>query len=160
MTTADEAKPSGTRKTSAKRRSGSTRDDLQARLASMLGDDTGSSAAPAADAKPARASKPRTRRAAKPATATDAPAAPPPARQPAAPRQQQPKPSMPAEQPTPVFYSSRINLTVTPDMLRTLRLAKVDDGIDATARIRAMIQLWEDDEKLRRRIDKLARSMQ
>ncbi|WP_275128079.1 hypothetical protein [Streptomyces monomycini] len=37
-----------------------------------------------------------------------------------------------------------------------LKLAGVEDGIDTTARIRAMIALYEEDERLRRRVDKMA----
>ncbi len=69
-----------------------------------------------------------------------------------------PRAPMPAEQPKPAAYSSRINLTTTPEQNRALDLARVEDGIDKTARLRAMIALWQQDERLRRRIDKLAQS--
>lgn len=82
------------------------------------------------------------------ATALKAPARRASARQPAA---------MPPEQPKTVTYSERINLTTTPEQNRALNLARVDDGIDKTARLRAMIALWQQDERIRRRIDKLAR---
>ncbi|WP_438297701.1 hypothetical protein [Streptomyces sp. HUAS TT7] len=62
----------------------------------------------------------------------------------------------PAEQEKAVFYSARINLTTTEAQKKMLKLAAVEDGIDTTARIRAMIALYEEDERLRKRIDKLA----
>lgn len=65
--------------------------------------------------------------------------------------------SAPAEQPRSVSFTERINLTVTPDQNRSLDLARVDDGIDKTARLRAMIELWQEDERLRKRIDRRAR---
>lgn len=69
-----------------------------------------------------------------------------------------PRTPMPAEQPKPVTYSARINLTTTPEQNRALDLARIEDGIDKTARLRAMIALWQQDERLRRRIDKMAQS--
>jgi hypothetical protein len=69
-------------------------------------------------------------------------------------------PPMLAEQPAPpAHYSARMQLTLTPDQARALKLAKVEDGIEGTARIRAMIALWIEDDRLRHRIDKRARSM-
>ncbi|MEV5880713.1 hypothetical protein AB0L75_42385 [Streptomyces sp. NPDC052101] len=69
--------------------------------------------------------------------------------------------AMPAEQEAPrSLYSARITFTTTPEQRRALELAKVDDGIDKTARIRAMVALWEQDDRLRRRVDKLARTME
>jgi hypothetical protein len=50
-----------------------------------------------------------------------------------------------------------MSLTLTKAQKKALDMARVDDGLEGTARIRAMIALWESDEKLRRRIDKLAR---
>jgi hypothetical protein len=44
-------------------------------------------------------------------------------------------------------------------MKRALELARVEDGIVATARIRAMIQLWQEDERLRARVNKRARDL-
>ncbi|HET6751582.1 MAG TPA: hypothetical protein VFL71_20240 [Actinomycetes bacterium] len=65
---------------------------------------------------------------------------------------------MPAEQSRPAAYSARLHLTTTREQARALAQARVDDGIEVTARVRAMIALWQQDERLRRRIDKLARS--
>jgi hypothetical protein len=50
-------------------------------------------------------------------------------------------------------------MTASEDMARALELARVDDGIEVTARLRAMITLWQDDPKLRARVDKLARDL-
>jgi hypothetical protein len=66
---------------------------------------------------------------------------------------------MPAEQPKPAGWDARISLTASTDMKRALDQARVNDGIEATARIRAMITLWQEDAKLRTRIDKLARTL-
>jgi hypothetical protein len=77
------------------------------------------------------------------------------ARPPAATPAQEP---MPAEQGRPAAYSSRLHITVTPEQARALAQARVDDGIEVTARLRAMVALWQEDERLRKRIDKLARS--
>src|ERR1019366_10379286 len=67
---------------------------------------------------------------------------------------------MPAEQPKPpAAYSARISLTTTPEMKRDLDMARVEDGVEATARIRAMISLWQDAPRLRARVDKLARNL-
>lgn len=55
-------------------------------------------------------------------------------------------------------FDARMSLTLSPDQKRALDLARVDDGVEGTARIRAMIALWEGDERVRRRIDLLAKS--
>lgn len=141
--------------------------ELLARMAAL-----GARTQPAA-AEPAPPRKPATRRRTTPVTAPSettrtantghaattrpAPAEKPATRKPAARNAPRAAP-MPAEQPKPVAYSSRINLTTTPEQNRALDLARVEDGIDKTARLRAMIALWQDDERLRRRIDKLAKS--
>lgn len=110
--------------------------------------------------RPARRTKPVTTTSAE--TDAAAPAAPAPREEPArkAPERKAParKPAaMPPEQPRAVTYSERINLTTTPEQNRALNLARVEDGIDKTARLRAMIALWQQDERIRKRIDKLAR---
>ncbi|MFF9908768.1 hypothetical protein ACF1HU_35810 [Streptomyces olivaceus] len=70
-------------------------------------------------------------------------------------------PIMPAEQQAPrALYSARITFTTTEQQRRSLEQAKVEDRIDKTARLRAMVALWEQDERLRKRVDKLARTMQ
>jgi hypothetical protein len=55
-------------------------------------------------------------------------------------------------------WDARMSLTLSKGQKRALDLARVDDGIDGTARIRAMIALWETDERLRRRVDREARN--
>lgn len=60
-----------------------------------------------------------------------------------------------AIQPT-AKYTARINLTTTPEQLTDLRVASATDRIEVTARLRAMITLWETDERHRKRVDKLA----
>lgn len=54
---------------------------------------------------------------------------------------------------------AQINLTVSREMKRALALAQVDDGIETTARIRAMIALWQDDPRLAARVAKLAEQL-
>src|ERR1035441_2392838 len=98
------------------------------------------------------------------ATGLAAEPAPASARQRAAPQRKAPAvrkgAAMPAEQPKPpAAYSARISLTTTPEMKRDLDMARVEDGVEATARIRAMISLWQDDPRLRARVDKLARNL-
>lgn len=135
----------------------STKDALAARMA-LLGAGT-----PAAVLEEDKAQQQATRPARKTATAKPAgtaakkTAAAPQPRKAAEPRSE--PEAMPAEQDKPIMYSDRINLTVTPEQKRALALAKVDDGIDGTARIRAMITMWQDDEKLRAKIDREARRM-
>jgi hypothetical protein len=41
------------------------------------------------------------------------------------------------------MYDERISLTTAKEQKRVLPIAKIDDGIDATTRIRTMISLWE-----------------
>ena len=102
---------------------------------------------------PAKKAAPAARTSAPAKTAASAPpAAAEPQPAPAAPRRTPP----PAEQEKVTFYSARINLTTTEAQKKALKLAGVEDGIDTTARIRAMIALWEEDERLRKRIDKAA----
>lgn len=56
-------------------------------------------------------------------------------------------------------WDARLSLTLSKEMKRALDLARADDGLEGTARIRAMIQLWQDDERLRRRVDRLAKTL-
>lgn len=50
----------------------------------------------------------------------------------------------------------RITLPLWHSLWRSLQLARVDDSIDTTVRIRAMVELWEHDPRIRARVDKLA----
>ena len=70
---------------------------------------------------------------------------------------------MPAEQQThrakehrAKEWPIRIPLNVDDGMRRALEQARVDDRIETTARIRAMIQLWQEDETFRARVNELA----
>lgn len=59
----------------------------------------------------------------------------------------------------PSEYTARMDLTVTPAMKRALAQARLDDGTEATARIRAMIDLWQHDGALRVRVNQRARDL-
>lgn len=65
---------------------------------------------------------------------------------------------MPIEQQThrAKEWPIRIPLNVDDGMRRALEQARVDDRIETTARIRAMIQLWQEDETFRARVNELA----
>lgn len=67
--------------------------------------------------------------------------------------------AMPAEQKADIIFSERISLTVTPDQKRALDLARLEDGIPVNARIRAMIRQWEDSQRYRASVDRLAPGM-
>lgn len=56
-------------------------------------------------------------------------------------------------------WDSRLSVTLSAEMKRWLDLARVDDGIEATARIRAMIVAWHENERLRARIDRAAKTL-
>ena len=103
--------------------------------------------------RPARRNRPVTTT----STETDAATTPGPGEAPARKAPARKPATMPPEQPKTVTYSERINLTTTPEQNRALAQARVDDGIDKTARLLAMIALWQQDERIRKRIDKLAR---
>src|SRR5271165_5537265 len=79
----------------------------------------------------------------------------PPAREPAARRE----PRRQVQEPEPAKWDARMSLTLSKEMKRALDVARADDGLEGTARIRAMITLWQEDERLRRRIDRLARNL-
>jgi hypothetical protein len=61
--------------------------------------------------------------------------------------------------PKPERWPARISMKASPEMKRWLELARIDDGVEVTARLRAMIMLWHDDPKLRARVDELARTL-
>lgn len=54
--------------------------------------------------------------------------------------------------------AKRVSLYVHPDDFRALAMARVDDGLDANSRVRAMIALWRAHPRYQRAIDKLART--
>jgi hypothetical protein len=74
-------------------------------------------------------------------------------------RPARPAAAMPAEQARPPVWDARISLTLSKEMKRDLDVARAEDGLELTARIRAMITLWQEDERLRARVDKLARTL-
>lgn len=52
-------------------------------------------------------------------------------------------------------YPERLSLTLSPEMLRALKEARLEDGVEATARIRAMVWAWMHNERHRGYIDGL-----
>lgn len=54
--------------------------------------------------------------------------------------------------------AKRVGLYLHPDDFRALGMAKLDDGADANARIRAMIALWRANDRYRAAVDRLART--
>jgi hypothetical protein len=61
--------------------------------------------------------------------------------------------------PATAAWTTRISMTASRDMKRQLEEARLDDGIEVTARLRAMIALWQSDPQLRGRVDDLARTL-
>jgi hypothetical protein len=53
-------------------------------------------------------------------------------------------------------FKVRIPLNADPEMRRALEEARLEDRIDTTTRIRAMIKLWQEDDRLRARVNKRA----
>jgi glucose/arabinose dehydrogenase len=76
-----------------------------------------------------------------------------------APRHEAPAAPMPAEQARPERWPARISMTASQEMKRDLEVARLDDGIEVTARLRAMIALWQEDPKLRGKVARLARDL-
>jgi hypothetical protein len=66
---------------------------------------------------------------------------------------------MPAAQRAPKRWPVRIPLNTDEEMRRALEEARLEDRIDTTARIRAMIQLWQEDDRLRARVNKRAKDL-
>jgi hypothetical protein len=52
----------------------------------------------------------------------------------------------------------RITLPMWTELHRALALARIEDRVDTTVRIRAMIELWHHDARLRARVDRLAKN--
>jgi hypothetical protein len=65
---------------------------------------------------------------------------------------------IPQDQPRAKEWPVRIPLNVDDEMRRALEQARVDDRIETTARIRAMIHLWQVDQAFRTRVNELAPS--
>ncbi|MFD4522287.1 hypothetical protein ACFWO6_30590 [Paenibacillus glucanolyticus] len=117
---------------------------------------TSETTAPATPAKKATRS-PRKKEAAAPAKKTSP-------RQPAAKKAAATKaPAKPAPEPIRVKASDaktakKVSLYLHPDDFRELGMAKLDDGVDANSRIRAMIALWRENPRMRAQVDKLAKT--
>lgn len=88
-----------------------------------------------------------------PASVTTPPAARPRKRKPTADKRVTAEAPEAEAQPT-AEYPARLSVTTTASQLRALRRARADDGIQVTARLRALIAAWMDDPELRRRIDR------
>lgn len=56
-------------------------------------------------------------------------------------------------------WDARIQLTVDADTKHDLEVARLADHVPATARIRAMIAIWQTDPDFCERVDDLAREM-
>ncbi len=69
-------------------------------------------------------------------------------------RQPDSTPAKPGEK-----WPARISMTASREMKRDLEAARLDDGIEVTARLRAMITLWQKDPALRVRVDELAKGL-
>lgn len=52
-----------------------------------------------------------------------------------------------------------LNMRVPADDVKALKFARVEDGIAAVTRVKAMIALWRTDDEMRARIDALAATM-
>jgi hypothetical protein len=110
--------------------------DIGSRLAALHPDETAETARPARAPRAPRASTPRPRH---PVTSGQAE-------------------PMPAQQDRTKTWPERIPLTVDRDMKRALEMARLDDGMEATTRIRAMIVLWQENDRFRSQVDRLART--
>jgi hypothetical protein len=89
-----------------------------------------------------------------------APEAPPAARparerKPAAARQRKAE-HAPAEQKPQAAYDKRIPFMTDAEQHRALATARLEDGIEATTRLRAMVKLWIENERFRKRVNNLA----
>lgn len=70
----------------------------------------------------------------------------------------------PAQQAPPVEITGqeeaerdkRLNVPLTAGELRALQAARLDDGVPAAARVRAMIRLWQSSQQVREQVDSTA----
>lgn len=63
---------------------------------------------------------------------------------------------MAAEQKPEPTYRKRIPFMTDDEQHRALATARLEDGIQATTRLRAMVELWMTNPDYRRRVDRLA----
>ncbi|MPZ62913.1 MAG: hypothetical protein GEU93_16795 [Propionibacteriales bacterium] len=57
-----------------------------------------------------------------------------------------------------VADAKRVSVYLHPDDYRALALAKLEDGADLNARLRAMIALWQANSRFKLQVDRLAKS--
>jgi hypothetical protein len=126
--------------------------ELKNRFAALLGTP---SSAPAPDKS-------------KPKPAETEPLTSPPASQPrrtTRPRPASDKPALAAVEPMPIRQTTdetrpkRLMVPLSVDEDRALKEFRLGDGIAAAARVRAMLALYREDERFRRRVDAMARRM-
>jgi len=67
--------------------------------------------------------------------------------------------AMPAVQAPTKAYPRKTTLPLSEGDWRALAEARLRDGTDTAARLRAMIALWREDERLRRSVDERARQL-
>lgn len=56
-------------------------------------------------------------------------------------------------------WPARISMTASGSMKYELEAARLNDGIEVTARLRGMIELWRTDPEVRARVDDLAKRL-
>lgn len=124
--------------------------DMAARMALVIAAESETTSEPeqAPEPEAPKAAEPKPAKAARPAAPAGAPK-----------RGRQAAP-MAAEQPKGQRWPARVPFTTNADQDRALKTARLEDGIQATARLRAMVALWMEDERIRARVDKLARTFQ
>ena len=64
---------------------------------------------------------------------------------------------MPAQQASEAAFPHRVTLPLTADQWQALKQARNEDDIEHSYRVRAAVMLWMEDDRLRARIDKLAK---
>jgi hypothetical protein len=62
----------------------------------------------------------------------------------------------PAQQKAEPLYGKRIPFMTDAEQYKALATARLEDGIEATTRLRAMVKLWTDNPQFRRQVDKVA----
>lgn len=67
--------------------------------------------------------------------------------------------AMPAVRPPVKAYPRKTTLPLSEEDWRALAEARLGDGTDTAARLRAMIALWREDERLQRHVDERARQL-
>jgi hypothetical protein len=62
----------------------------------------------------------------------------------------------PAQQKPQATYDKRIPFMTDDEQHKALAAARLEDGIEATTRLRAMVKLWMTDKRFRKSVDELA----